>query len=504
MNLAQAGPLAGQAGRGRPSFKQMLEKDPKNLMATLAGCHGRRAQGQQAPRSGSIKASAIIPIRSRRNWRWRSSTSAASDYGEGQGRDGRGGRRRTRRARAGQCAWPGHDRRARTCRAPWPASKKPCSSTPKADGFRAEPCAGAAAEQATRRARLRRRSTTAQVQAQVGSGAGAGAATSLQAGDLERATGYVERMRQAAPDSQCRTSSKAIWRWRRSAIKEALAFYEKADPAAEPQYRSWRELRRRPTGQGAAAGEGACVMGREESRRCRCHRSAGRVRSAAQATATVRSRCTRQALARRRTTRVLQNNLAMLYLDRATARALATRRESLQGCCPRRPAIAGHLRLGPVQAGQDRPGGGVLERSRKGPAGQCRGAVPPGGRLAPRATRAEAVAADQESHGVDTLPPAVRSRRHRAAGRVVKVVHDQDSGCSTICMKLAPRSVFAALLLLAVLGGCASNTKVVNAAACRRPGGNAANTASARATRCRCSSGTSRNSRSPCRCDRTA
>jgi cellulose synthase operon protein C len=59
-----------------------------------------------------------------------------------------------------------------------------------------------------------------------------GASASLRSGDLEKATGYVERVRRAAPNSQASNKLEGDLAMAQKRYKEALAFYEKADPAS--------------------------------------------------------------------------------------------------------------------------------------------------------------------------------------------------------------------------------------------------------------------------------
>ena len=94
------------------------------------------------------------------------------------------------------------------------------------------------------------------------------AAASLQAGQVEKAAGYVERLRQAAPDAPGTSRWRAISPWRRSAI--GRRWISTARPAPRARTASWcsRSIARR-AGRRAAAREGARGLGRRQPGGCR-------------------------------------------------------------------------------------------------------------------------------------------------------------------------------------------------------------------------------------------
>jgi putative PEP-CTERM system TPR-repeat lipoprotein len=160
---------------------------------------------------------------------------------------------------------------------------------------------------------------------------------SLQAGNQERATGYVERLKQAAPGAQVTAQMEGDLAMFQKRYADALAFYEKADP----------QLQSRPILMGRYVAAQRAKLERPErvlekwlvahpddadviSTLGESKRAAGDVDGAA--------RLYEQSLAREPGSAVLLNNLAMIYLEKGDPRALATA-EKAHKAMPGVPAI---------------------------------------------------------------------------------------------------------------------------------------------------------------------
>jgi predicted Zn-dependent protease len=166
---------------------------------------------------------------------------------------------------------------------------------------------------------------------------GLAAATSLQGGDIERATGYVERITQAAPGSPIAHQMEGDLAMAQKRYRDALAAYEKADPALKnrsivmARY-SAAQLAKVPQPEKvleqwiAAHPDDAGAVGMIAERK----RSGGDLTGAAQ--------MYEQAITKASGSAVLHNNLAMIYIETGDPRALPTAEKAYQ-LLPKAPPI---------------------------------------------------------------------------------------------------------------------------------------------------------------------
>ncbi len=163
------------------------------------------------------------------------------------------------------------------------------------------------------------------------------AATSLRGRDLERATGYVERVRNVAPDSRISHQLEGDLALAQKRYREALAAYEKADPTFQDRNVM---MARFVAAKGAGASRPEKVVEDWLARHpddaeaisivAEAKRNAGDLTGAAL--------MYEQAIAKAPGSAVLHNNLAMVYLDLGDPRALPTAEKAYQ-LIPKAPPI---------------------------------------------------------------------------------------------------------------------------------------------------------------------
>lgn len=166
---------------------------------------------------------------------------------------------------------------------------------------------------------------------------GLGAATSLQAGDMERATGYVERIQQAAPGSSIAYQMEGDLAMAQQRYRDALVAYEKADPSLNnrgvtmARYIAAQRAKlpnpAKVVEQWVAAHpDDADAVGILAEQK----RNSGDLTGAAQ--------MYESAIAKAKDNAALNNNLAMIYIETGDPRAVPTAEKAHQ-LMPRAPAI---------------------------------------------------------------------------------------------------------------------------------------------------------------------
>jgi putative PEP-CTERM system TPR-repeat lipoprotein len=191
-----------------------------------------------------------------------------------------------------------------------------------------------------------------------------GAATSMQGGDLERAAGYVERVRQAAPNSPLSHQLDGDLAMSQKRFRDALASYEKADPdmknrnitlaryqaatqaqVPQPEAIIERWLVANPNDADAVAVLAEHKRGRGDE---------------AGALAVYQ-----EALKRMPDNGVLNNNVAMIYAAKGDARALPAAEQAYKAL-PDAPAVADTYGWALYKAGKVDQAVEVLEKAVKG------------------------------------------------------------------------------------------------------------------------------------------
>ena len=164
------------------------------------------------------------------------------------------------------------------------------------------------------------------------------AAASLQAGQVEKAAGYVERMRQAAPDAPGTLALEGDLAMAQKRYREALDLYRKAGAKGTSreivlaQYRAGVLSGRRAAGEGAGG-----LGGRESEGRGRSDGACRGIGSDA-GTRTVQLQLYEQGLVQSPDNAVLLNNLAVLYQAKGNPKAVEIA-EKAYNAAPKSPAI---------------------------------------------------------------------------------------------------------------------------------------------------------------------
>ena len=232
-----------------------------------------------------------------------------------------------------------------------------------------------------------------------------GVSTSLQAGELERATGYVERVRQAAPDSPISNQLEGDLAFVQKRYKEAVGFYEKADPGANN--------RNIVVGRFAAAQRAGLPEPQKplEEWLARNPGDADVVALLAVWKATHGDRngaiaMYEQALKTSPDHAVLLNNLAMLYLEAGDGRAV-TSAEKAHKLLPNSPAIADTYGWALFKAGKTAAALEKLRIAAKGLPGNAEVQYHLAAALAKSGNKAEGLASVKKALG-GSLPPEAR------------------------------------------------------------------------------------------------
>ncbi len=164
------------------------------------------------------------------------------------------------------------------------------------------------------------------------------ATTSMQAGQMEKAAGYVERLHKLAPDSAATYRVEGDLAMRQQRYKEALDYYRKAGANGKDSGLVAARVRRRRAIRRAVPGAGARGMGRPSIRRIRtrwrCWRAAYERRGGTDKAVSLYER----SLAAAPGNAVTLNNLAVLYQRVGDPRALETARKAYEAA-PKSAAI---------------------------------------------------------------------------------------------------------------------------------------------------------------------
>jgi cellulose synthase operon protein C len=232
------------------------------------------------------------------------------------------------------------------------------------------------------------------------------AATSLRSGELERATGYIERIRQVAPDSQVSNQFEGDLAMAQKRFRDAAAAYAKADPKNENRNIA---LARYAAAQGAGESQPEKTLEEWLTRHpddadmigimAESKRSAGDVDGAAL--------MYEQALAKAPGSAVLHNNLAMVYLEKGDSRALSEA-EKAHKLLPQVPAIMDTYGWALFKAGQTEKAVEVLRSAAKGLPDNAEVQFHLASALAASGKKSEALALAKKAVG-GSLPPALRA-----------------------------------------------------------------------------------------------
>jgi putative PEP-CTERM system TPR-repeat lipoprotein len=231
-------------------------------------------------------------------------------------------------------------------------------------------------------------------------------AVSLQSGNNERATGYVERLRQAAPGSAVTAQMEGDLAMAQKRYRDALAFYEKADPKAQnraivvARFVAGRSAGvpqpERVVEQWVAANpadaEMIGMLGEDK-------RTKGDLDGAI--------RLYEQSLAKAPGSAVLANNLAMVYIEKGDPRALATAERAYKAM-PKVPAIQDTYGWALVKAGKADQAVEMLNEAAKGMPGNAEVQFHLAAALAKSGRKAEALPLAQKAVA-GNLPPSVRT-----------------------------------------------------------------------------------------------
>jgi putative PEP-CTERM system TPR-repeat lipoprotein len=233
-----------------------------------------------------------------------------------------------------------------------------------------------------------------------------GASASLQSGDLEKATGYIERMRQVAPDSPLRNQLEGDLAMSQKRYKEALSFYEKADPAGRQRsiviaryvagQRSGAPEPQRPVAEWVAKNpadvDAVAILADWKSKQ---GDKSGAVRTYEAALKTSPGNG------------ILLNNLAMLYLESGDGRAVATAEKAYKAL-PEVPATMDTYGWALLGAGKTDQAVELLREASKGLPDNAEVQYHLAAALAKAGNKPEAVVLVKQSLG-GQLAPAIRT-----------------------------------------------------------------------------------------------
>lgn len=241
------------------------------------------------------------------------------------------------------------------------------------------------------------------------------AATSLQSGNQERAVGYVERLRQAAPDSPVTYQMEGDLAMSQKRYREALAFYEKADPRAQnrniviarysaAQYSQAPQPERileQWVTKNPADAEVIGMLG--ESRRAK-----GDLDGAI--------RLYEQGLQKSPDSAVLLNNLAMVYVEKGDARGLPTAAKAYN-LLPKVPAIQDTYGWALLKAGKMDKAVEILTEAARGMPDNAEVQYHLAVALASAGRKSEALPVLKKAIG-GALPPATRAEATKLLGQL--------------------------------------------------------------------------------------
>jgi len=229
---------------------------------------------------------------------------------------------------------------------------------------------------------------------------------SLQAGNMERATGYIERLKQAAPGSAVSAQMEGDLAMSQKRFADAFALYGQADPkmqnrpvtlaryvaaqqakVSEPErvLEQWLDAHPDDAEVIGMLGEGKRVRGDVD----------GAIRTY------------EQALAKAPDSPVLNNNLAMLFLDKGDPRALALAEKAYKAM-PKAPAIQDTYGWALLQAGKTDRAVEVLLEAAKGMPNSAEVQYHLAAALSKAGRTAEALPAAQKA-AAGRLPPSLQA-----------------------------------------------------------------------------------------------
>ncbi len=231
------------------------------------------------------------------------------------------------------------------------------------------------------------------------------AATSMRGRDLERATGYVERVRQVAPDSPISHQLEGDLALAQKRYREALAAYEKADPSLQNRNVT---MARFVAAKAAGASRPEKVV---EDWIAKHPDDADAISIVAEAKRDSGDRAGaallyEQAIAKAPGSAVLHNNLAMVYLDLGDPRALATAEKAYQ-LIPKAPPIQDTYGWALFKTGKAETAIEYLESAAKGMPDNAEIQYHLAAALAASGRKSEALPPARKAVA-GTLPPAVR------------------------------------------------------------------------------------------------
>jgi len=189
-------------------------------------------------------------------------------------------------------------------------------------------------------------------------------ATSLRSGDLERATGYVERVRKIVPDSPISNKLEGDLAMAQKRYREALAAYEKADPRKENRN---IVLARFYAAKGAGGSQPEMIL----TDWIATHPNDVEIISLVAESKSIAGDLAgaallyEQGIAKAAGSAVMYNNLAMIYLQQGDPRALQTAEKAHQ-LIPKAPAIQDTYGWALFKSGQTGKAIGYLEAAAKG------------------------------------------------------------------------------------------------------------------------------------------
>ena len=194
-------------------------------------------------------------------------------------------------------------------------------------------------------------------------------AISLQTGNNERATGYVERLRQAAPGSTVTAQMEGDLAMAQKRYRDALAFYEKADPKGENRA---IVVARFVAAQGAGVAQPEKVVEQWVAANPADAEMIGMLGESKRVKGDLDGaiRLYEQSLAKAPGSGVLANNLAMVYIEKGDPRALATAEKAYKAL-PKVPAIQDTYGWALVKAGKADQAVEVLNEAIKGMPGNA-------------------------------------------------------------------------------------------------------------------------------------
>ena len=240
-------------------------------------------------------------------------------------------------------------------------------------------------------------------------------AISLQAGNIERATGYVERLRQAAPGSAITAQMEGDLAMAQKRYREALSFYEKADPKLQNRA---IVLARYIAGQGAKIAQPEKVLEQWIAANPADAEVIGMLGESKRSKGDLDGaiRLYEQSLAKAPGSGVLANNLAMVYLEKGDPRALETA-EKAHKVLPNVPAIQDTYGWALLKAGKAEQAVEVLSQAAKGMPGNAEVQYHLAAALAKSGRKAEALPLVEKAVA-GNLPPSLKAEATKLLGEL--------------------------------------------------------------------------------------